>query len=243
MGFGLLFMGYFLSVFNVPVLGVFGTVIRMIGIAVMFFAFDKLKHYQNRFLFAQIGAIVMLLVSLLSLSVGIDSILYEDLITADKLFGAMAVKVIGYVEQGVTLIYNSIILWAVYYIARETEARKIAVGAVRNFVFICIYLFTYLVSFLPFAGIQSAQHEFMVICWILYFVWVILNVVSLFNCYATICDENDVEMEVKPSRFAFVNKIRDEHERRSLQAREADEAYRRERDQRRSERKKRRGRK
>ena len=243
MGFGLLFMGYFLTVFNIPALGVFGTAIRMIGIAVMFFAFDKLKHYQKRFLFAEFGSIVMLLVSLLSLIAGIDSILYEDLITAKRLFGDTVLTVIGYVEQGVTLIYNSIILWAVYYIARETEARKIAVGAVRNFVFMCIYLFTYLISLLPFAGIQSAQQEFMVICWILYFVWVILNVVLFFNCYAMICDENDVEMEVKPSKFAFVNKIRDEHERRSQKAREADEAYRLERKQRKAERNKRRGRK
>ncbi len=240
MGFGLLFIGYFLTVFNVPVLGVFGTVMRMIGFAVIFFASEKLRVYNKTFLLTQIGSVVMLCVSLLILSVGVDSILYEELITQKRIYTQSVINVFGYLEQGMTLIFNSLMLWGIFKIARETEITKIANSAIRNFIFMMLYLFTYLASFLPFSGIQSAKQEFAVICWVLYFVWVILNVVLIFNCYAMICDESDVDMEVKPSRFAFVNKMRDEYERKSKKAREADEAYRDERKAKREERKKRR---
>ena len=53
MGFGLVFVGYFLTVFNIPVLGMIGSVIRLIGLAIMFYGIDKLKNYENKFLFAQ----------------------------------------------------------------------------------------------------------------------------------------------------------------------------------------------
>ena len=243
MGFGLVFVGYFLTVFNIPVLGMIGSVIRLIGLAIMFYGFDKLKNYENKFLFAQICTIAAVLASLLSLSVGIDAMLYEDLLVDARIFNGVAQKVIEYVDMGVTLLFNTVILWAVFSIAKETEVKKIVVGSVRNFVFMCFYLFTYLISLLPFAGIRSAQQEFSVICWILYYAWVILNVILFFNCYAMICDEDDVEMDVKPSRFAFVNKIREEHEKRSQKAREADEVYRRERISRKRERKQRRNKK
>ena len=63
---------------------------------------------------------------------------------------------------------------------------------------------------------------------ILYFVWIIFNLVLIYSCYARICDESDVDMEQKPSRFAFVNKMRAESEERSRAAAERQAKYKEE---------------
>ena len=64
---------------------------------------------------------------------------------------------------------------------------------------------------------------------ILYFVCIILNLVLIFSCYSRICDENDVDMARKPSRFAFVNKLRGESEQRQREAAERRAEQRRQR--------------
>ena len=45
----------------------------------------------------------------------------------------------------------------------------------------------------------------------------ILNSIMLFSCYGKICDENDVDMPQKPSRFAFVNRMRAERDERAAE--------------------------
>jgi len=226
MGFGLLFIGYFMTVMNVPVLGIFGTIIRIIGCAVMLCGVLSLRRYNRAFDLALIGIALVGAVSFVALGANIDDALYENLLTKNRFFSDTAKNIVGYVDQGMTFVFNSFLLWAVRSIAKETEATKISNSAVRNYIFICAYYLVYLVSFLPFAGIQSAQHEFALIAWILYFVWIALNIILLFNCYAMICDESDVEMEPKASKFAFINWIREETERRGRKAREADALYR-----------------
>ena len=238
MGFGLLFIGYFLTMINSPIFGLFGTVIRVGGCALMLCAAVKLGKYNKAFNLTFIGAVLMAVISAVLLAVNVDDFLYSNLITSDKLFSDFAKNVIGYTEQGVSFVFNSLLLWAILKIAKETEAKKISIAAIRNYIFVCAYYLMYVISFLPFSGIRAAQSEFAVITWILYFVWIGLNLFLLFNCYATICDENDVDMERKPSKFEFVNKFRDEFERKSQKAREADMLYRQEKRQKRENRRK-----
>lgn len=239
MGFGLLFIGYFLTVMNIPILGAFGTVVRIFGVLLTIAAILKLKNYNNAFNISLVGAFAMFVMSLLLFAVGIDNTLFEYMIVTDKFFSPYAITVIGYVDQGVTFVFNSLLLWAIYCIAKETEAKKIAVNSIRNFIFVCAYAFVYAISFLPFSGIRSAKQEFAVITWILYFVWIIFNLLLLFSCYANICDESDVEMEKRPSRFEFVNKFNDKFEKHNRDARDADAAYRREKAEKREARRKR----
>ena len=68
-------------------------------------------------------------------------------------------------------------------------------------------------------------------------VWIVLQIVLIFSCYARICDEGDVEMERKPSRFAFVNKFRAELDAKQEKARRESEEYKREKMEKRREKK------
>lgn len=240
MGFGWLFIGYFLTVMNVPVFGIIGTLVRIVGISVIFMAILKLRKYDSSFNMTLVGAIILSVSSLALLTVGIHDLLFKYLIIDHRIISEGAKTVIGYVDQAMTAVFNALLLWGIFKIAKETEVKKISNASIRNFIFVCCYVFVYALSFLPTKGIQSAQYEFALITWVLYFVCIILNLILVFSCYANICDEDDVEMERKPSRMPLVNYIYEEQERRAQRAKADNEAYRKEKEKRREERKKRR---
>lgn len=239
MGFGLLFIGYFFTVMNMQMFGIIGTLIRIFGLLLMIFATMKLKKYNDAFNVTLAGIAGMLCISVLVFTISLDRILFENLLISARFFSSTAEAVIEYTGQVVSFAFNATLIWGVLKIAKETEVEKIANNAIRNFIFFCLYYFVYAISFIPTEGIRSAKHEFALITWIMYFICSILNILLLFSCYARICDEEDVEMERKPSRFEFVNKFREKQDQRSEQARLADEQYRKERRERRAQRKKR----
>ena len=98
----------------------------------------------------------------------------------------------------------------------ETEEKKISVAAVRNAVFVIIYAVAYCVSLLPFEFTKYLSLPLILVR----FVWIIFNLVLIFSCYARICDESDVNMEQKPSRFAFINEMRAQNEARQKEKEE-----------------------
>lgn len=233
MGFGWLFIGYFLIVMRSPILS---SAVHLLGCGLVVFALLKLREYNRSFDVSMIGALLLLLVSGVLLFADVNKILYDNLIVSANLFSDSLKTAIGYAEQGASFVFNATLLWGVLRIARETKVTKIANSAIRNFVFICLYYIAYLVSFLPFENIKATQAEFALICWVLYIAWMIMNLILIFTCYAKICDENDVDMERKPSRFEFVNRFREERDRREQSAREADVAYRKEKQERKNKR-------
>ncbi|MBQ8850395.1 MAG: hypothetical protein IJ011_08710 [Clostridia bacterium] len=240
MGFGLLFIGYIMTMLNVPMLGMLGTLIRIGGCAIMICAVLKLRRYCKAFDLSLVGVALMAAISVILLAVNVDGFLYDNLITSDKLITDFAKNVIGYTEQGVSFVFNSLLLWGVLCIARETEVKKIANGAIRNYVFVCAYYMVYLASFLPLSGIRAAQSEFALITWVLYFVWIGLNLWLLFSCYAQICDEDDVEMDKRPINISAVNKLMDAFDKKAQKARADDALYRQEKRKKKEEKKKRR---
>lgn len=238
MGFGLLFIGYFMTVLNIPMLGIFGTLIRIGGCAIMLCAILKLKSYCKPFELSLIGVFLMLCMSAVLLFLNIDSLLYDSLIIQSKLVTDFAKTVIGYVEQGVSFVFISLLLWGIFNLARDTEAKKVMVGVIRNYIFICAYYAVYLISFLPFSGIRSARSEFAVITWILYFVCIALNLFLIFSAYAQICDENDAEMDKRTANVPFLNNLVDAFEQQSRKAREEDRLYKQQKKQKREEKRK-----
>ena len=67
----------------------------------------------------------------------------------------------------------------------------------------------------------------------------ILNLILIGQCYANICDEKDLEMKRKKSRFAWVNRFYEELERKEEKARAETVAYQKEKLEKRNKRKKR----
>lgn len=227
MGFGWLFMGYFAVVFMT--MHSFGAWIQLLGYGVTCMALTKLCQYHRSFVWARLGAVLMTAVSAVLSLETLSDFLYESLWTDARFLPETVGVVAGYAEQIAWLIFHGLLLWAIRQIALETEVSKIAVNAVRNFVFICIYELVVIVGMLPVASVQACTKELLLISLVLYFVCVILNLCLFGSCYARICDEGDEDMHRKPSRFAFVNRLREEKERREQKAREEVRAYREER--------------
>ena len=226
MGFGWLFIGYFATTFMT--LNPAGSAIRLVGYGVILMAVWKLRRYHRAFDWAAVGTALMLLIAASLALSDLSGWLYDYALLSFRLIPEGAETVIGYAEKVVSLLFHGALLWSIRKIALETEVPKIAVSAVRNFVFICIYYILYVVSSLPFAFIQNARGAWVAMTWLVWLIWIVLNHVLIFSCYARICDEADVDMEQKPSRFAFVNRFREENERRQQKAREEQAAYQRE---------------
>ena len=212
MGFGILFIGYFMA--TLMSINTIGSVMRLLGYALVLVATRKLSKYHRAFDAVSLATALMMAVSLLLVVYDASSFLYEMLIIDAQLLPPAFRTVVGYVEMALTFVFSAVLLWAIRLIAIQTQVQKIAVGAVRNFVFICIYYVLSLIGMLPFPFAQTYASVVGAPVLILYFVWIVLNLVLIYTCYARICDEDDVDMEQKPSRFEFVNNMRRESEAR-----------------------------
>ena len=224
MGFGLLFVGYFVSTFMT--INAFGSLIRVVGYGIILASVLRLRQYHRAFHWMGFGTLGMLLFSLLLAFSDASAFFYEMLWIDWRLFTDETTVILGYAEQGISLVFHSLMLYSIRAIAKETEVSKISNNAIRNFVFICLYYFVYLLRFLPVASVQACAGELAWIAWVLYIVWQILNLILIGSCYMRICDESDESMERKPSRFRFINRLRAENQRRMEKARKEYLEYR-----------------
>ena len=236
MGFGLLFIGYFVATFMS--INVIGSFMRIFGYGIIFISASKLNKYNRSFGLLGLSSLVMLAIAMLLALSDVSTFLYDNLLIESNIFGDTYRNIVGYVEMAMSFAFNATMLYAIRSIALETEVGKIATSAVRNFMFICVYYVLNVIGMLPFSWADQYSKYLSAPVLLLYFVWLILNLVLIYSCYARICDENDVEMLRKPSRFAFVNKMREESDRKEQRAAERQAEYRRQKLEKRQNRKK-----
>jgi len=202
MGFGLLFIGYFIAFVG------FFSFLRLAGYGIMLMGAKKLKQYNTAFGFLEIFCGFMLVVSLASSALDLCNMIMGEGFIAPTIITAIRIS-----EIFLSCTFSLVMLWGVRSIAIDTEEQKISVAAVRNAIFVLIYAAAYGVSLLPFGFAKYFSLPLLLV----QLIWVALNLVLIFSCYAKICDENDVNMERKPSRFAFVNEMRAQKEERERQ--------------------------
>ena len=223
MGVGLVFVGYFfVTLMSINVAGAF---IKIIGYGIIFISAGKLNKYNRSFGLLRAFSVAMLVLSVLLAAHDVESFLYDNLLVNKQLFTDTFRTFVGYVEMAMTFVFNAAMLYSIRNIAIETGTNKIAVSAVRNFAFICIYYILNVIAVLPFDFVTEYIKYFSVPVFALYLVWIILNLVLIYSCYARICDENDLDMLRKPSRFDFVNKMRSEFDSKEQRALEKHAEY------------------
>ncbi len=194
-----------------------GYLIRVLGYIIVLCAALKLKKYNKDFKYLCFGTALMIIVSALIAVLGIT----ESIMSA-SFFNDTLKSVIGHAERIGYVIFTASMCVPIRSIAKETEVEKISVAAVRNLIFTVIYFVLYLIAYIPLPFINDYKAYFGTPVFIIYIVIIFMNLYMIFSCYAKICDESDVEMRQKTSRFAFVNRFREENERRRT---EADEKY------------------
>jgi len=225
MGFGILFFGYFMAM--LIFLGAF-SVCRAIGSALMAWAAVKLRRYHRMF-------DLLLWMSLISVVFyGVRAVSDIPLwLTGKALFSDTVINIFSVIDIPLTFLFHVCMLMGIHAIAKETGVEKAVLAAIRNLVFYVLVLILQLLSFIPTVVTRNLD----VVAMILSFVLSVLNLILIFRCYAKICDSEDTEMEQKRSRFTFVNRYREELERKNQKAMAAEMEYRREKKERRERRK------
>lgn len=233
MGFGLLLVGYFTA--TVMSFNMLGGVFSFVGYTIMLFASKKLMQYNRSFTLLLASTVLMILLSAVTAISDVSTLLQKYMLISYPLIGEGVASVFLNVRLVLELIFTAVLCYCVRGIAKETGAEKIVYTAVRNFVFFCISFALQVVVWLAantqLVGLTAFVNGTALPIWmvIINLVCLLLNCFMIFSCYSRICDENDLEMPQKPSRFAFINRRREEKERKRQQYIEEAEKYAEER--------------
>jgi len=228
MGFGLLLVGYFTA--TIMSLNICGGVFAFIGYLMIVFASKKLSQYNRSFLYLLFASVVLLLLSAAIAVYDVSALMYRHLIISIQPISYYAADILMKIRLFLELGFTAILCFSVKSISKETGAQKTVYSSLRNFVFYCIFFVLQCVVWI--ANDMNIEPLKMFVVSTLLPVWVVIiklvcwlfNCVMLFSCYSRICDVNDTEMRQKPSRFAFINKRREEKEiRRQERIKEAEE--------------------
>ena len=227
MGFGLLFIGYFVA--TLMSFHMFGAFVSVVGYGIIIGASLKLSKYNNFFRLLSVGAAAMMAVYAIIAVSDIGDFLYSEMLISKNIFTDTFDSVLEYVDIAANFFFVVALLFSIRSIAKETEVFKLVYNSTRNLTFWCVYYVLILIGRLPFPFTEDYIAAFGPFSIALYFVCIVLNLVLIFSCYARICDENDVDMAQKPSRFKFVNRFREESEKRREKAMNERVAYEAER--------------
>ena len=216
MGFGLLLIGYIFAFTAKIGLGPYHFAGMALGGFLSYLGISELKKYSPVFIYSQIINIVLIICSFFKTAMWAD----ESFALGFGLTAGNINTAYQFVEFGVSLLFNFALLYGISDLARRVEHAEIREKAYRNMIFVGIYNAYQIIMFFPIAN--DILMSFLPI---FQFIYSAINALLIFKCYAMICPEGDESMPRKPSRFAFINKIRAERDAREQQAIEETKKY------------------
>ncbi|MBR7184475.1 MAG: hypothetical protein IKD37_02585 [Clostridia bacterium] len=223
MGFGILFLGYLIT--YLLSLNPFAALTRLCGYIIMFAALTMLRRHNRWFAYAQLTGIPLALLALINTAADFASRAAGGA-TPDVL-----ARTAGPLESAMTifvLVFHFFLLFAIYAIAAETELPRLARAARMNLLLIIAYGILHGIWLLPLSIGDSYTQTLGFMVFVLQLLWTACNLVLIFRCYMWICLEGDEDMAQKPSRFAFVNRMREKKQAHDQKAHDEAVAYARE---------------
>ena len=221
MGFGPLLIGYFITYVVTLGLGNYVFAGMLIGGFITFIGLSELRKYAPTFLYAIIANILLILCSIYEAAEYIDG----AFLLGWSLDGGRISVVFAWVELVIYLIFNLTLLYGIADLSRRVEYPETREKAYRNMVFVVLYNLFYLVINLPNSIFSNDIAFFMTLLMILQLIYAFFNLALILRCYAMICPEGEEDMKRKPSRFEFVNKLREKQDEREQRAIESTKAY------------------
>ena len=183
----------------------------------MYLGLSELKKYSPVFIYAFIIDILFILCSFYEAFACID----EMLLLGTPLASASVLQVFDYIELVIGLFFNIAMLYGIADLSRRVDYGETRSKAYRNMVFVGFFNLFQLVMLIPNTIFDSDKGFFMTLLLIFQLIYTVLNSFLIFKCYAMICPEGEEDMHRKPSRFEFVNKLRekqDEREQRAIES-------------------------
>jgi hypothetical protein len=202
MGFGLLFIGYFIT--YVMSLNSFGFIFRLLGYTVMSLSLLKLRDYEYGFAYPLSCSLALVLL-------GIYSFIQEGAaklaIALPEWFSA-AGGIAVWAEFILNIALNLTVLYAAALLAARLELQKQRTAAWRNMVLVGIYFVLEFLGMGPLAKNQMYIKYFAQPTLLLQLIWSVLNLSLLFSCYMYICPEGDEDMPAKNAKNNFFDNLK-----------------------------------
>ena len=196
MGFGLLFVGYFVSYVMSYVF-----IPKLLGCLIMLAGIVKLSEYELEFkkCVPALGAMSIASAYMLARSI------FEYFGIESAAFGELAVNIVSVAEELLGFVFHIFLLRAINKIAKDTGLDKLCFRAMRNLIVVAVAQVAYVsLSLVP----KSAEGVTQVLFWValgLRLIWIVLDLSLLVSCYRMICDESDADM---PDREVSIPVIR-----------------------------------
>lgn len=221
MGFGPLLIGYAITYIITLGLGNYLFAGMLIGGFMMFWGLCELRKYCPTFLYAILANILLLLCSFYETAVYMDGYFALGLGISNQTL----LSVFDWIEFSVTLIFNMTLLYGIADLSRRVDYPETRQKAYRNMVFVSLYFVLQILTFIPGTVFSEDGGFFLTLLMLIQLIYAFFNIALLFKCYAMICPAGQEDMSVKPSRFAFINKMRKIQDEREQQAIESTKAY------------------
>ena len=204
MGFGLILSGYIFAFVARVGLGDYIFAGMLLGGFLMYLGFSELKQYSPVCVYSQILSVLIFFLSVFGALIWMDSAFMLELgigIESNKLIYEWLKFILG-------LLFNVSLLYGIIDVSNRVDYPETKVKAMRNLIFVGVFNLFQLLMLFPIPFILNDKAFFNTLLLILQLIYSVLNATLLFKCYAMICPAGQEDMPRKPSRFAFVNKMR-----------------------------------
>lgn len=212
MGFGILFTGYAICFF--VSMTYYGYVFRLVGFCIMAMALLRLREYGSSFRYPLIVSAVMSVF-------GVYETYYQMALKFElpmpEFFSTLEGAMDWFCMAGI-LVFNLSLLYAIYDIANRLDLTSQKNMAIRNSIFVFMYLVLNVLGMGPFKGNETFSRYFAFPVFLIQLLWVIFNLVLIFSCYMYICPEGDEDMPRRKTGIGFIDRLAEESDRRTEKA-------------------------
>ncbi len=230
MGFGYLLLGYlvtFLLQLTAQGLGM-GGIALVLGYALMFYGLWQLTRFERSFAVAKWMLVPLFVIALYATLKDFAVLFLWELPFVTPVLDA----VVMWTEFALVFAFNLSMLLAIRAIAKQVELLRTERAAIRNAIFVGIYVILFLVGNLPLSNLEVVRTYLKLPVALLQLVWILCNLFLLLSCTKDICKAGDENIEPKRYKWEFLNKIGDAYEanrQRSIErtTRETEERLRR----------------
>ena len=215
MGFGLLFIGYFIA-FLMSV-NTYGFAFEIVGYAVIFSAVGKLAEYKHKLSGA---ALPLFLTALCSLFEG-GRLLSDLLMAKSPFFSESTALWFSLASTIFSVAFQTILLLGIREIAKDAESDGLPARAVWCTAMVWAVGVLELILTASNGTTFAESNLFRILTLsvtLASILYPIAVLAFLYSCYAGICAPEDMDMAPRPSRFAFINRMREERDRRVAEA-------------------------
>ncbi len=196
MGFGLLFIGYFFTFIGALAIPI-SQYTYVLGTGIILFSLKKLILENKMFVASAIFAGVFEIFSVVALMIS----LFQP--------ESKAGSILAEIQLICACVLNLLLLSSILIISKEVGATKIQSKSIVNTVITVVSLI--LVSLSVILPNAEAQARCFLVRYVAMIIYVIFTLITVFNCYASICYEDDENMEKSTGNkpIDFLNKILD----------------------------------